>query len=76
LEEKNKIEAKSISDLQEELSLCNQEVQKLRSLISTLSQRSDHDSQLQIEERKKELIKVKKKAECLELEILTIKAKN
>lgn len=76
LEDQNKIEEKSISNLQEELLICGQEIQKLRSIISTLSQRSDHDSQLQIEERKKELINIKKKWERLELEILTIKSKN
>lgn len=75
-EQQNKIEEKSISNLQEELSLCNQEIQKLRSIISTLSQSNDHDSQIQIEDKKKEIIKIKKKSERLELEILTMKSKN
>lgn len=76
VEEENKIEEKSILDLQEDLSLCNQNIQNLRSIISTLSQRNDHESQEKIEERKKELIKIKKKSERLELEILTIKSKS
>ncbi len=75
-EQKNKIQERSLSDLQEELSLCTQTIQKLRSLISALSLRTDHQSQEQIEEKKKELIKTKINFERIELEILTLKSKN
>lgn len=73
IDSKNKIQEKSLSDLERELQSYVEEMQMLRSVISALSFRSDHDSQEQLEERKKELTKVKKKIEHKELEIFTFK---
>lgn len=75
LELKNKIQEKSLSSLERELQTYNEEMQMLRSIISALSVRNDHQSQEQLEEKKKELTKVKKKIERLELEIFTFKLK-